>query len=157
MTSTQSQNEKVFKHVLETILPNKFPNLSLALDQAYITSVHELLTLSDKDIEDLYYQPPIKSEDLKQAVGSSSPTKATQELIESTALKKLEIAFRNQIRCFQGFYHMRHVKDNLATVSNDAILSWTGDEFDEFRVSASLDALMIHVPTAVPSPSSPSA
>ena len=84
MTTTQSQNEKVFKHVLETILPNKFPNLSLALDQAYITSIHELMALSDRDIEDLYYQPPIKAEDLQQAVGSSSPTKPTQALIEET-------------------------------------------------------------------------
>ena len=49
---------------------------------------------------------------------------------------------------------MSGVNNNLTTVSNNAILSCTSDEFDEFRVSASLDALMIHVPTAAPSPSS---
>ena len=55
MATTRSQNEKAFKHIMENIFPTKFPNLSLAMDYAYVTSVHELMGLSDKDIEDLYY------------------------------------------------------------------------------------------------------
>ena len=147
MTTTRSQNAKAFKHIMENIFPTQMPNLSLAMDYACVTSTHELMTLSDKDIEDLYYEPP---------ASKSSPTKTTQDPMQHTPLKKLEIAFRNQIRCFQGFYHMRCVKDKLTTVSNADILSWTGDEFDEFRISAPVDVLTTYIPETSPGSSAPS-